>query len=99
MPQVAPLQTGFPLTGSAQASQPVAVHPEATLLLVVHVVGFTLGQPCVPASQVTLQVVPLQLGVPFAGSAHATQPVALHPEATLLLATHVPVAVPPTGQR
>jgi hypothetical protein len=44
---------------------------------------------------VTLQVVPLHAAVPFVGVAQAVQPLAEHPDATLLLATHVPFAVPP----
>ena len=59
-PHVVPLQTGPPLAGSAQAVQPVAVHPDATLLFATHVVGIAVGQPWNPAAQVTLQVVPLQ---------------------------------------
>jgi hypothetical protein len=38
--------------------------------------------------QSTAQLVPLQLGVPFAGSAQAVQPVAVQPDATLLFCTH-----------
>jgi hypothetical protein len=36
---------------------------------------------------VTLQVVPLQTAVLFAGCAHAVQPFIVHPDATLLFAT------------
>jgi hypothetical protein len=45
--------------------------------------------------QVTLQVVPLQEAVPLVGVVHAVQPLALHPEATLLLATQVAAAPVP----
>jgi hypothetical protein len=48
------------------------------------------------AAQVTVQVlVALQAAVPFVGVAQAVQPLAVHPEATLLFATQVPFAVPP----
>jgi hypothetical protein len=36
---------------------------------------------------VTLQVLPLQVAVPLVGAAQAVQPLAVQPEATLLLAT------------
>ena len=41
------------------------------------------------ALQSTPQVVPLQTGLPFGGSTHAVQPLAVQPDATLLFATHV----------
>lgn len=44
-PQVVPLQIGLPLGGSVQAVQPLAVHPEATLLFCTHDVGAAVGQP------------------------------------------------------
>jgi len=94
-PHVAELQIGFPFAGSAHAVQPLAVQPDAVLLLATHEVGFAVGQPWKPALQVTLHTAPLQLGLPFAGSAHAVQPPAVHPDATLLLATHVPAAAVP----
>jgi hypothetical protein len=93
--QVVPLQTGLPLAGSKQAVHPLAVQPDATVLLATHVVGAAAGQPWKPVLQLTLQVVPLQAGAPFAGVAHAVHPVALQPEATLLLATQVAVAPVP----
>jgi hypothetical protein len=37
--------------------------------------------------QSTPHVVALQTGLPFAGSTHAVQPVAVQPDATLLFAT------------
>jgi hypothetical protein len=37
--------------------------------------------------QSTPQAVPLQTGLPFGGSTHAVQPVAVQPDATLLFAT------------
>jgi hypothetical protein len=39
--------------------------------------------------QSTPHDVPLHTGLPFAGSTHAVQPAAVHPDATLLFATHV----------
>jgi hypothetical protein len=36
---------------------------------------------------VTVQVFPVQAAVPLVGAAHAVQPLAVQPEATLLLAT------------
>jgi hypothetical protein len=45
--------------------------------------------------QVTPQVVPLRTGLPLDGSVQAVQPVAVQPEATLLLATQVPFAAEP----
>jgi hypothetical protein len=94
-PQAAPLHTGSPLGGLLQAVQPVALHPEATLLLATQVVGFVAGQPWKPAAQVTPQVFPLQTAVAFEGIAQAVQPLAVQPEATLLLATQVPAAAVP----
>ena len=94
-PHVVPLQTGFPLSGSPHALQPVAVHPEAVLLLATHEVGFAAGQPWKPAAQVMLHTAPLQLAPPLAVPAHAVQPPAVHPDATLLLAMHVPAAAVP----
>jgi hypothetical protein len=44
---------------------------------------------------VTLQVVPLHDAVPLVGVAHAVQPFAEHPEATLLLATQAAFAPVP----
>ena len=37
----------------------------------------------------------LQAAVPLVGVAHAVQPLAVQPDATLLFATQVPFAVPP----
>ena len=91
-PHVVALQTGFPLGGSTQAVQPVAVQPDATLLFATHEVGNTAGQPWKPVAQVTLQVIPAHTAVELAGDAQAVQPVAEHPEATLLLATQVAFA-------
>jgi hypothetical protein len=91
-PQLAALHTGFPLGGSTHAVQPVAVHPDATLLFATHVVGAAAGQPWKPVAQVTLHVVPLHTAVELDGVAHAVQPLALQPDATLLLATHVAFA-------
>jgi hypothetical protein len=48
-------------------------------------------------AQVTVQVVPLQAAAPLVGFAHAVQPVALQPEATLLFATQVMFAPVPQG--
>ncbi len=74
--------------GAAQAAQPMAVQPEATLLFITHEVGALAGQPWVPAPQaVMLQTVPLQAAVPPTPVGQAVQPIAVHPEATLLLAT------------
>jgi hypothetical protein len=83
------------LAGAAHAVQPLAEHPDATLLLATHEVGFAAGQPWLPAAQVTPQTAPLQAGAPPAGAAHAVQPPAVHPDATLLLAMHVPAAAVP----
>ena len=94
-PQVVPPQTAEPLVGTVHAVQPAAVHPDATVLLATHVIGVAAGQPWKPVAQVTLQVVPLQTAVALAGIAHAVQPLAVHPEATLLLATHRAVAPVP----
>jgi hypothetical protein len=96
-PHVAALQTGLPLGGSTHAVQPAALQPEATLLFATHDVGNAAGQPWKPVAQVTLHVVPLHTAVALAGDAQAVQPLAEHPEATLLLATHVAVA--PCPQR
>ena len=54
-----------------------------------HDVGSVDGQPWKFVAQVTLHVVPLQTAVELVGEAHAVQPLAEQPEATLLLATHV----------
>ena len=89
------MQTGMPLGGSTHAVQPVAVQPDATLLLATHDVGSVVGQPWKPAAQVTLHAVPLQTAVALAGDAHAVQPLAEQPDATLLLATHVAFAPVP----
>ena len=94
-PQVVALQTGPPLGGSTQAVQPPAVQPDAVLLFATHDVGAAAGQPWKPVAQVTLQVVPLQAAAPLVGVAHAVQPLAEQPEATLLLATQVAFAPPP----
>jgi hypothetical protein len=85
--QVVPLQIGLPLGGSTHAVQPFAVQPEPVLLFATHDVGAAAGQPWKLFAQVTLQVLPLQAAVPLAGAAQAVQPFAVHPEATLLLAT------------
>ena len=94
-PQVVPLQTGLPFGGSTHAVQPVAVQPDAVLLFATHDVGAAVGQPWKPVAQVTLQVVPLHAAVPLVGAAQAVQPVAEHPEATLLLATQFAFAPVP----
>jgi hypothetical protein len=94
-PQLAPLHTGLPFWGSTHAVQPVAVQPDATLLFATHDVGSAAGQPWKPVAQVTLHVVPLHTAVALAGAAHAVQPLAEQPEATLLLATHVAFAPVP----
>jgi len=44
---------------------------------------------------VTLQALPLHEAVPLVGVAQAVQPFAVHPEATLLLATQVAFAPAP----
>ena len=72
--------------------QPVAVQPDAVLLFATHDVGSAAGQPWKPVAQVTLHVVPLQTAVALVGAAQAVQPLAEHPEATLLSATQVPFA-------
>jgi len=47
-------------------------------------------------AQLTVQVLPpLQAAVPLAGAAQAVQPFAVHPEATLLLATQFAFAPVP----
>jgi len=94
-PQLAPLHTGLPFGGSTHAVQPVAEQPEATLLFATHDVGSAAGQPWKPVPQVTLHVVPLHTAVALACAAHAVQPLAVQPEATLLLATQVPFAGEP----
>ena len=94
-PHVVALQTGLPLGGSTQAVQPPAVQPDAVLLFATHDVGAAAGQPWKPVAQVTLQVVPLQAAVPLVGVAHAVQPLAEQPDATLLLATQVAFGPPP----
>jgi hypothetical protein len=94
-PQVVPLQTGLPFGGSTHAVQPVAVHPDAVLLFATHDVGAALGQPWKPVAQVTLQVVPVHAAVPLVGVAHAVQPLAVQPEATLLSATQAAFAPAP----
>lgn len=95
-PQLPPLHTGPPLGGSTHAVQPVAVHPDATVLFATHDVGSADGQPWKPVAQLTLHVFPLQTAVALAPpAAHAVQPVAVQPEATLLLATHVAFAPVP----
>jgi len=96
-PHVVALQTGSPFAGLRHAVQPAALQPDATLLFIRHDVGSAAGQPWKPVAQVTLHVVPLQTAVALAAAAHAVQPLAVHPEATLLLATHVAVA--PCPQR
>lgn len=95
MPHVVPVQTASPLVGSAQAVQPVAVQPDAMLLLATQLVGAAAGQPWKLLLQVTLQVVPVQLAFPLLGFAHAVQPLAVQPDAMLLLATQLaPAPVP-----
>ena len=89
------MQIGTPLLGSRQAVQPVAVQPDAVVLLATHDVGSAAGQPWKPVAQVTLHVVPLQTAVALVGAALAVQPLAEHPEAGLLSATQVPFAAPP----
>ena len=89
------MQTGMPLLGSRQAVQPVAVQPDAVVLLATHDVGTVAGQPWKPVAQVTLHVVPLQTAVALVCAAQAVQPLAEHPEATLLLATHLKFAPVP----
>jgi hypothetical protein len=92
-PHVVPLQTGSPLGGLTHAVQPAAVQPDAMLLFATHDVGSAAGQPWKVAAQVTLHIVPLHTAVALAPPpGHAVQPLAVHPEATLLSATHVPVA-------
>ena len=91
-PHVVALQTGLPLGGSTHAVQPAALQPDATLLFATHDVGSAAGQPWKPVAQVTLHVVPLQTAVALAAAAHAVQPLAVHPEAMLLLATQVAFA-------
>lgn len=91
-PHVVALQTGLPLGGSTHAAQPVALQPDATLLFATHDVGSAAGQPWKPVAQVTLQVVPLHTAVALVPAVHAVQPLAVHPEATLLLATQVAFA-------
>jgi hypothetical protein len=88
-PQAVPTQTGLPFGGSTQAVQPLAVQPVAVLLFATHDVGAAVGQPWKPVAQVTLQVVPLQTAVLFAGAAHAVHPFIVHPDAMLLLATQL----------
>jgi len=44
---------------------------------------------------VTPHVLPLHAAVPFVGVAHAVQPLAVQPEATLLFATHCAFAPVP----
>jgi hypothetical protein len=78
-----------PSLGSTQASQPFAVQPEAMVLLATQRVVAPVPQAWEPAGQVTPQVMPLHEAVPLGGVAHAVQPVIVHPEATLLLATQV----------
>ncbi len=94
-PHVVPLQTGLPFGGSTHAVQPVAVQPDAVLLFATHDVGAAIGQPWKPVAQVTLQVVPLHAAAPLVGVAQAVQPLAEHPEATLLLATQAAFAPAP----
>ena len=89
------MQIGLPLAGSRHAVQPVAVHPDAVLLFATHDVGVVAGQPWKFVAQVTLQVFPLHAAAPFVGVAQAVQPFAVHPEATLLLATQVAFAPAP----
>ena len=87
------MQTGTPFGGSTHAVQPVAVQPDATVLFATHDVGNVAGQPWKPVAHVTLHVVPLHTAVAFAPPvAHAVQPLAVQPEATLLFATHVAFA-------
>jgi hypothetical protein len=95
IPHAPLVQTGLPLVGSVHAVQPFAVHPEATELLATQVVGLTAGQPWNPVEQVAPQVFPLHAGVPLGTAAHAVHPFAVQPDATLLLATHVPFVGPP----
>ena len=79
--------------GLTHAVQPAAVQPDATLLFATHDVGSAAGQPWKPVAQVTLHVVPLHTAVALAPPpAQAVQPLAVQPEATLLLATHVAFA-------
>ena len=93
--QVVPVHTASPLVGSTHAVHPFAVQPEATLLLATQVVGLVAGQPWNPCEHVAPQVAPLQAGVPFGTAAHAVHPLAVQPDATLLLATQVPAAADP----
>ena len=72
--------------------QPAALQPDATLLFATHDVGSAAGQPWKLVAQVTLHVVPLHTAVALAPAVHAVQPLAVHPEATLLFATHVAFA-------
>ena len=87
-PQVGPLHTGLPSLGSTQAVQPVAEHPEATLLLATHTVLAPVPQAWKPASQLGTHAPPaLHATDPLVGVGHAEQPFMVHPEATLVLAT------------
>jgi len=94
-PHVVALQTGLPLGGSTHAVQPAALQPDATLLFATHDVGSAAGHPWKPVAQVTLHAVPLHTAVALAPAAQAVQPLAVHPDAMLLLATHVAVAPVP----
>ena len=95
MAHVLLVQAAAPFVGTAHAVQPAAVQPDAMLLFATQVVGTVAGQPWVLFAHVTLQVVPLQTDVPLATGTHAVQPAAVQPDATLLLATQVPLAVDP----
>ena len=85
---VVPLHVTLPLSGAEHA---VHVLPHELMLVLLLAVQVAVGP--VPhwwklLLQSTPQVVPLQTGLPFGGSTHAVQPVAVQPDAVLLFATH-----------
>jgi hypothetical protein len=83
-----PVQVTVPLSGAEQDVQVLPQELTLVLLLATHVELAPLPHWWKLLLQSTPQVVPLQTGLPLGGSTHAVQPVAVHPEATLLFATH-----------
>ena len=83
-----PLQVTLPLSGAEHA-----VHVLPHELMLVLLLAMQVALAAVPhwwklLLQSTPQVVPLQTGLPFGGSTHAVQPLAVQPDAVLLFATH-----------
>ena len=95
---VFPLHAAVPLVGVAQAVQPLAVQPEATLLFATQVMFAPVPHEWKPVLQARTQLpAALQVTEPFAGAVHTVQLFPHEVMDVLLLITHVAVA--PVPQR